>query len=303
MERKITTDRVNSSCRQVSIGDFNLILPGSSEITIGKGIKIRRLRPKHDGRSVDIGIVLYNAIKKIGRINAAMVSGGIDSSVMAALAKRINSGIKLIVCGFSDSEDVHFATILGDDIDADLMKVIITDKDVLKTVKELKKFDLDAYSLILGVVEYQSLKKAKEAGLKRIINGMGSDELFFGFRKHKLVSLDELKKYQEERLSYVNFIDILRIKKISEKLGVDVFMPYLEDDVIASALSLNIMDRLDTLYDKSLLRQIGSQLSLSKLLVERKKKAMQYGSGVVRSLERMAKKEKIKNVGDFIKTI
>jgi hypothetical protein len=57
------------------------------------------------------------------------------------------------------------------------------------------------------------------------------------------------------------------------------------------------------IYRKTLLRLAGKRLGLDERIVERNKKAMQYGSGVMKHLEKMAREHGVKNVGEYIKTI
>ena len=184
-----------------------------------------------------------------------------------------------------------------------MSKIILDDSEVEKIAGVLSKLGLDVYSVIIGITEYAVMKYAKSKGYKKILSGIGSDELFFGFKKHRDVPPDRLASFREERLNYLGIFDLLRLRKMSEDLGIDIGFPYLDEEVVGYALNSEINAKADGIYDKRVLRDLGRRLGLSELLSERKKKAMQYGSGVTKSLERLLKKHRLKNVGEFIKNI
>lgn len=300
---KLKTDKVNSKVKTVKLGDLNLILPPDSLVEVGKSIVIKANRITTKTDHSDLTRVLTKAVSNCGEFDAILVSGGIDSSVIAAIAKRLGQNFDLISVGLDGSEDIKYARRLGEELKQEVSTVIIRDDDVKTTVVELKKLGLDTYNVILGIVEYLALVYAKKHGYTKVLSGIGSDELFFGFKKHRDLPKDKLKDFRDERLFYMPPTDLLRIKKLSDVFGIEILMPYLNDSVIEYALGLNINDMVDSLYDKDLLRQAGKNLGLSDVLSERKKKAMQYGSGIMKSLERLSKKNNIKNVGDFIKII
>ncbi len=302
-DSKIETDRFNSNCASVKIGEFTFILPGNSLVRKNGKITITRLEKKPAVATKTFDSIMYGAIKRCGNFDGIMVSGGIDSSVIAAIGLKINKTCDLIVGGFKESEDIKYAGVLGTDLKSKISKVILDDDEVEKIVKILKELDLDTYSIIIGITEYAVMRYAKERGYKKVLSGLGSDELFFGFKKHRGVPRDRLRSFREERLNYLGVFDLLRLRKMSKSLGVGIGFPYLDEEVVEYAIYSNVGAESNDIYDKRLLRDLGKSLGLSELLSERKKKAMQYGGGVTKSLERLSKKHRIKNVGEFIKNI
>ncbi len=300
----ILTDRFNRRAVSVGVGNFRLILPGCCIASTGGAIGIKRYHRKPMPARYSLYAALWAAVKDRSFCDGVLVSGGIDSSIIAALACKIKPSLNLISAGFEMSEDFAYAELLGRKLGKTVQKIVLSDEIVLETVVKLKALGLGTYSTILGVVEYICADYAKRAGMSSLMSGLGSDELFFGFQKHRKTSRNCLAEMRKDRMAYLAVIDLARVAAIGQALGLSVYFPYLDDRVVDYALSIDI-NKIDDnlLYDKGVLREVGKDLGLSTSLSKRRKLAMQYGSGVMRSLERSAKKAKVKNVGDFIKMV
>lgn len=301
--RTIRTDHSNSRFETAKLADFTLILPPDSMISIGDKIRVNPIGTNRATTEKDLERILLEAVEECGKSDAVLVSGGIDSSVIAAIATKLDKDCDLIVAGFEGSEDVTYARLLGEKLGKRVSCVILDDGAVERIAKELKALDLDTYNIILGIVEFAALEYARSRGYHAVLSGLGSDELFFGFKKHRELEVSRLAGYREERLFYLAPTDLLRVHKLSGFFGIKIFTPYLSDSVVEHALGLNTDVIVDSLYDKGPIRRAGKELGLSGPLLERKKKAMQYGSGLMNSLERLSKKRGIKNVGEFLKSI
>ncbi|MCL4400986.1 MAG: asparagine synthase-related protein [Candidatus Parvarchaeota archaeon] len=299
---EIKTDAVNSGAISVKLGDLDFILPPNSVIETGKTLRIKQ-KGASKCRNRTVEKALFEAVKHCGDFDAVLISGGIDSSVLAVMAKTIRKDCAFISVGFEDSEDIKYARILCERLKVPMSAVIIRNEDVLDAVNSLKRMNLDTYNIILGVVEYIAVSYARSKGYHRVVSGLGSDELFFGFRRHKDLAKGALTEYRLSRLFYLSATDLLRIRILSEHTGVNILTPYLDDSVIKSALRLNVDRMRNNSGSKIIIRRIGKKLGLGNLLSSRHKRAMQYGSGVIKSLERLSKMDKIKNVGDFINSI
>ncbi|EEZ92746.1 MAG: asparagine synthase [Candidatus Parvarchaeum acidiphilum ARMAN-4] len=260
-----------------------------------------KIKEQETPENLDIKEALTRSILK-AKPDSVLVSGGIDSSVLAAIAITKFKGIKLISAGTKDCEDSIYAEALSNELKTPLNNVVIIEENLYHAIRELKALSLDTYSIIMGITEFLSIEKAKTMKCSRLISGIGSDELFFGFNKHKTLKKEELKEFRDSRLFYMNALDLWRLNSISSKFNISTSFPYLDDEVIEAVLSKNIEDIAKN-YDKIPVRSIGKTLGLSGKITERKKKAMQYGSGTVKLIRDLSKKNKYENVGEFIKGI
>jgi asparagine synthase (glutamine-hydrolysing) len=294
------TDRVNSYSRYKEIFNLKLIFPGDSKIRAENGSLHIKVERKNKEVKTDILEELTSNIKN-SRPDSVLVSGGIDSSVLAAIAIREFKNVKLISAGTENGEDLNFAEILSRELATPLIRVNIDEEGVYRAINGLKTLGIDTYNTIMGITEFLSIEKAVELGCRRIISGIGSDELFFGFYKHKKMDREKLREFRDERLFYMPAFDLWRLNSIAVKFGISMIFPYLTDNVIDIALSGGV--EFSESNDKVLLRSAGKRLGLSKTITERNKKAMQYGSGVVKLLRDLSRKKEYKNVGEFIKGI
>ena len=295
------TDRINSNSGHVNVLGMRLVLPGNSKVEFSEGAMNILIEKRETRAKKDILQALEEGIER-SRPDSVLVSGGIDSSILAAIAARKSKNVKLVTAGTADSEDMHYADLLAKDLGKGLYTAIINEESVYNAVRGLKSLDIDMYSIIMGITEFLAMEKAKESGCRRIISGIGSDELFFGFYRHKKMQKDLLKSFREERLFYMPAFDLWRLNSMASKMRVSVSFPYLEDDLIDIVMSKDINEIAEG-YDKALLRSIGKKIGLNEAIIERKKKAMQYGSGTVKMLRRLSGKKGYKNVGEFIKGI
>ena len=116
-------------------------------------------------------------------------SGGLDSSIVDALSlKDLNSNYKVpISIRFLPNgvEDEKYAALLEKILDTKIEWVDITPELARKTLEELVKYLDEPLENATHIGTYLMSKKAKELGLKTVITGDGSDELFIGYERQE----------------------------------------------------------------------------------------------------------------------
>ena len=83
--------------------------------------------------------------------------------------------------------------------------------------------------------------------------------------------------------------------KICTFHGVTLLCPFLSTEIVDFALRLPVELKLERKIEslrKLVLRQVGRDVGLPSLIVEKPKKAIQYSTGVNNVLKRIAKKKK-----------
>jgi asparagine synthase (glutamine-hydrolysing) len=148
----------------------------------------------------DLDEKLFNAVKRqlLSDVPVAFfLSGGLDSSAIVAMAKRIhpNQRLRCYTINASDgsdegfSEDLIYARKVAEFLDLDLVEVdakvdIITDFD--KMVYHLDEPQADAAPLNVLNICIQ----AKKDGYKVLLGGTAGDDLFSGYRRHQALAYE-----------------------------------------------------------------------------------------------------------------
>ena len=148
------------------------------------------------------------------------LSGGIDSSIIAILSKKLDINISAYTSFFTPSEkyskfnlDYNFAKKLCDYLNIKLHRVNINTDDLVQKkelISALKKLDEPIANLNFFNSFLQS-KKAKEDNCKVILTGDGADEIFGGYERYQKCNLANKFKFLKlifpkiKRLKNVNY--------------------------------------------------------------------------------------------------
>lgn len=232
-----------------------------------------------------------------GRIGI-LFSGGVDSALMAQLAKKV-SRPQLYAAGVEGSKDLKSARKIASQLNLDLNLLRIREDDLLDHLKTSMEI-LDEYKVIdieLGVPLAVCAKKASEDGLGYLAMGQGAEELFAGYRRHEK-AYKEGKNLNEMLASEVEQCkerEIGRNKKIMSYYEMEGIYPFLSDNLIEFALEIPAEMKITSDYKKWVLRLAAKELGVPEESWKRPKSALQYGSGVHKLIETRARK-KYRNV-------
>jgi asparagine synthase (glutamine-hydrolysing) len=234
---------------------------------------------------------------------ALFLSGGIDSSIILALLLKFSkkSYMKIISVGFPESPDLIISRKLCKILDIDLFEVIIDQSKIIEALPSIisilktKSPELNPLDVSIALPLYFASKKAKELGLKVAFSGQGADEVFIGYKKyfeHELTTskakLIQLINYDLINLALQN---LERDDLITMHSSIEIRFPYLDIDVLTLIFQQNIeiLYSGNDLIRKDILRKVARMLDLPTFIVERKKKAAQYGSLIMKNLILLAK--------------
>ena len=127
---------------------------------------------------------------------SSFLSGGLDSSLISAIAKKINPKLSTFTIGTSEKDklvekmpdDEKYARIVADTFDLD-HHVITISPDIIKDFPEMVKTLDEPIGDPAAINTYLICKAAREKGVKVLLSGMGADEIFFGYRRQKATLL------------------------------------------------------------------------------------------------------------------
>lgn len=236
-------------------------------------------------------------------------SGGLDSSYIAAVCKKLKVNFTCYTIGFQDGhfrnpEDILYAKKVAKHLklkDDEFKSKIFTFKEIESMIKQtsliLQKAKVNTVVNVgVGSVEVAAHSISKNE--KVFFSGIGSEEIFAGYERHKLnPSNDEcfdglLKMYQR---------DLIRDVAISKALKFSFATPFLDEKLMDYSMKIPVKYKINKNGAKMILR-LASESYLGKY-AQRPKKAAQYGSNTDKAIENFAHKGKFKTKKEYLDSI
>lgn len=123
---------------------------------------------------------------------SSFLSGGLDSSLIAVLAKKKNNQLSTYTISTSKKDkkieqmpdDEKYANIVADNFHFD-HNVIQISPDILSEFPKMVCTLDEPIGDPAAINTYLICKAAREKGVKVLLSGMGADEIFFGYRRQK----------------------------------------------------------------------------------------------------------------------
>ncbi|HET7304442.1 MAG TPA: asparagine synthase (glutamine-hydrolyzing) [Segeticoccus sp.] len=122
---------------------------------------------------------------------AAFLSGGLDSSIITALAHREDPSLETYTIAFRPEDqrleampdDAHYARLLASQLGVKLHEIELH-PDVVDTLGRMVEVLDEPIGDPAAINTYLMCQAARDTGCKVMLSGMGADELFGGYRKH-----------------------------------------------------------------------------------------------------------------------
>lgn len=120
-----------------------------------------------------------------------LLSGGLDSSInLACLAKYANRPIKAFSVGFENKNgyqnEFSYAKRVAKQFEAEYHELTLTENDFLDFFPDMVRFQGEPIADTANIPIYFIAKEARKKGVKVLLGGEGSDELFVGYELWKL---------------------------------------------------------------------------------------------------------------------
>jgi len=222
---------------------------------------------------------------------AVAFSGGLDSSLVAHLAgkNRENGDVRLYTVGIDGSDDLIHAEAAARELDLPFIPIKITEEEVIGAIPDVVKAIGTADPVPVSF-ELPLYFVARECEEKIILVGQGADELFGGYARYSKMTEREAEERIRADVESLVSSGINRDRNVAALFGKLLYCPFLEKDVVEYSLKIPIAEKITETEKKAVLRKTARLAGLN-LPAERPKKAAQYGSGVMKVMKKMAKKE------------
>lgn len=210
--------------------------------------------------------------------SSLLLSGGLDSSILACLMKPKFS---IVTSLGTDSMDIEYARRIARKYSENHIECVVDFDDIIMTVPHIVKTfkTFDPLEIRNSAVIYLGLKTSRDQGFMSVVTGDGADELFAGYSymQRYFSNLERLQSILEDLWTIMKFSS----RKIGESLGVVVNTPYLEKQFYNLATSIGIDEKVgeheNKKWGKFILRKTFEDEMGS--TVWRNKMALEQGSG------------------------
>src|SRR3954470_14577656 len=172
------------------------------------------------------------------------LSGGLDSSIVAAIAQRylVERGgrLKTFAVGLCDSPDLLAARAVAEYLGTEHHESVYTAAEATSpgpdVVRAIESFDP---SLVRSAVPNHMLARFTSQHVKVVLTGEGADELFAGYEY--LCDFEDAESLQAELVRSVeglHNLNLQRCDRVTMAFGLEARVPFLDHQVIEHALRL-----------------------------------------------------------------
>jgi len=308
----------------IGIKEVRSFSPGHAAHIVGRKCKIFKaniLRRPHIRKinaktaALTLQKALYSAfekrIKSIDKIGIAF-SGGIDSSIAAKIVSDLGGNATLYTAGLEGSSDIMAAREASSFLGCELFTKILTINDLEKYIPKVVYAveTADEVKVSAGLPLYAAAESASSNGVKTMISGQGSDELFGGYARYlkilKQGGYRDLQNNLWRDLTRLYEVILQRDDAVVMANGIGLSLPYLDINVIKTALAIPPSLKINATEDelrKRILRAVAKEMGLPTEIAARPKKAIHYGSGVDKAMRTLARKLGHSSVRSYLESV
>ena len=190
-----------------------------------------------------------------------LLSGGLDSSITSALAKKFSSKrvesddkqdawwpqLHSFSVGLKDAPDLKAAKIVADHIGTIHHEINFTVQEGIDAIRDVV-YHLETYDITTiraSTPMYLLARAIKSLGIKMVLSGEGADELFGGYLYfHKAPNAKEFHEETVRKLDKLHMYDCLRANKSLAAWGIEGRVPFLDKEFMDVAMNINPKDKM-----------------------------------------------------------
>ncbi len=192
-----------------------------------------------------------------------LISGGLDSSVIAAIASKHYKQIRAkargekkeklprelysFSVGLRDSPDLIHAKKVASYLGTNHSEIVFTEQEGIHALRDViyhvETFDVT--TIRASVPMYLMARKIKARGIKMVLSGEGADEVFGGYLYFHMAP--NARKFHDEtvqKLFALSKFDCLRANKATAAWGVETRVPFLDKEFLEYAMSINPVEKM-----------------------------------------------------------
>lgn len=226
-----------------------------------------------------------------------LLSGGLDSSVIAALAAQFAESrvedydqskawwprLHSFAIGLEGSPDLAAAQAVADHIGTVHHGFTFTIQEGIDALRDVIHHieTYDVTTIRASTPMFLMARRIKAMGIKMVLSGEGSDEIFGGYLYfHKAPDAKEFHEETVRKVDRLHLFDCLRANKSMAAWGIEARVPFLDLAFLDTAMKLNPEAKMikDDRLEKQILRDAFEDL-LPEAIVKRQKEQFSDGVG------------------------
>ncbi|XP_017015796.2 uncharacterized protein [Drosophila takahashii] len=183
----------------------------------------------------------------------ALLSGGVDSSLIASIATKImrerdpTFRLKTFSVGLKGAPDFQAARNVAKYIDSDHKELVFEIDEALDGIRDivyhLETFDVTTVRCSLPMLLLA--RYIKSTGIKMILSGEGADEIFGGYLYfHKAPNYQLFHEELVKKVQGLHLSDCLRANKVAMAKGVELRVPFLDTGFVNHVMQIRPEDKI-----------------------------------------------------------
>jgi asparagine synthase (glutamine-hydrolysing) len=211
-----------------------------------------------------------------------VLSGGLDSTLILLLVHQMHPDCVAFTIGTDDSDDLRFARMLTAELGIRHEVIELRPRDIgMADIRAtVRMAELTEYGDVINAVVTRRLyERVHQCGVKVVLSGDGSDELFGGYSMYRDVDPGFSQQLFRHNIANLSRTELQRVDRISMGQGVEVRVPFLDLAMARLSLRVPIGMKVRDGVEKWVLRNAFADI-LPEYVRNRPKNPMSHSSGL-----------------------
>lgn len=167
------------------------------------------------------------------------LSGGLDSSIVSALACENTEQLHAFAVGVQGSEDLAASRMMSEFLNTQHHELVYTSQDMVDALPDVL-YHLETFdpALVRSAIPNYFLAKLASEHVKVFLTGEGADEIFAGY--DYLADFDDPEALQDEMIEITEALhntNLQRADRMSMAFSLEARVPFLDVKAVSTALS------------------------------------------------------------------
>lgn len=183
----------------------------------------------------------------------ALLSGGVDSSLIAAIATKIGREkepsfrLKTYSVGLENAPDFVYSRMVADYLNSDHREVVFSVADAMDCIRDII-YHVETYDVTTvrcSIPMTILARSIKADGLKMILSGEGADEIFGGYLYFfNAPNREEFHRELVKRVDALHLSDCQRANKSAHSYGLELRVPFLDTDFVNLVMDIDPAEKM-----------------------------------------------------------